>query len=81
MNQGITFTVYSDEKRNRKNFSFDIILEFLQKNEWTETGITQRLRALNLFLGDIYNEQLIVKGIIPAALITTCPHYLPSSWH
>jgi uncharacterized circularly permuted ATP-grasp superfamily protein len=66
--------------RNRKNFPFDIIPRILTKNEWTEveTGITQRLRALNLFLGDIYNEQLIVKeGIIPAALITSCPHYLP----
>jgi uncharacterized circularly permuted ATP-grasp superfamily protein len=41
----------------------DIILEFLQKNEWTEveTGITQRLRLI--FLGDIYNEQLIVKKV------------------
>jgi uncharacterized circularly permuted ATP-grasp superfamily protein len=42
-----------------------------------ETGIAQRLKALNLFLEDIYNEQLIIKeGIIPAALIA-CPHYIP----
>jgi uncharacterized circularly permuted ATP-grasp superfamily protein len=52
MNQGITFTVYSDEEQGiERIFPFDIILEFLQKTEWTEveTGITQRLRALNLF--------------------------------
>jgi uncharacterized circularly permuted ATP-grasp superfamily protein len=46
-----------------------------------ETGIAQRLKALNLFLEDIYNEQLIIKeGIIPAALIATCPHYIPEDY-
>jgi uncharacterized circularly permuted ATP-grasp superfamily protein len=56
---GITFTVYSDGTRNRKNFSFDIIPEFLQKNEWTEveTGITQRL-DLNLFLTSTMSNSL-----------------------
>ncbi|SDW13741.1 circularly permuted type 2 ATP-grasp protein [Flavobacterium degerlachei] len=81
MNQGITFTVYSDEDQGiERIFPFDIIPRILTKNEWdeVETGIAQRLKALNLFLEDIYNDQLIVKeGIIPAALITSCPHYMP----
>jgi uncharacterized circularly permuted ATP-grasp superfamily protein len=39
-------------------------------------GIKQRLKALNLFLKDIYNEQQIIKdNIIPAALIASCPHF------
>jgi uncharacterized circularly permuted ATP-grasp superfamily protein len=81
MNQGITFTVYNDDDQGiERIFPFDIIPRILTKQEWNEveTGIAQRLKALNLFLEDIYNEQLIIKeGIIPAALIATCPHYIP----
>ena len=35
------------------------------------------MKALNLFLNDIYGEQNIIRdGIIPAKLIATCPHFL-----
>jgi uncharacterized circularly permuted ATP-grasp superfamily protein len=41
-----------------------------------EVGVAQRLKALNLFLKDIYNQQNIINdGIIPASLIVSCPHY------
>ena len=80
MNQGITFTVYGDDNQGiERIFPFDIIPRIITKIEWAEieTGIKQRLKALNLFLEDIYNEQLIVKdGIIPASLIASCPHYI-----
>lgn len=80
MNQGITFTVYSDDNQGiERIFPFDIIPRIINQKDWeeVETGIAQRLNALNLFLEDIYNEQLIVKdGIIPAALISSCPHYI-----
>lgn len=80
MNQGITFTVYSDNNQGiERIFPFDIIPRIITKNEWIEieTGITQRLNALNLFLEDIYNGQQIIKdGIIPASLIASCPHYI-----
>lgn len=80
MNQGITFTVYSDDNQGiERIFPFDIIPRIITQKDWeeVETGIAQRLKALNLFLEDIYNEQLIIKeGIIPAALISTCPHYI-----
>jgi uncharacterized circularly permuted ATP-grasp superfamily protein len=79
MNQGITFTVYSDNEGIERIFPFDIIPRIITSAEWEniETGIKQRLKALNLFLKDIYNEQLILKDkIIPAALIATCPHYM-----
>ena len=78
MNQGITFTVYNDDVGIERIFPFDIIPRILTAAEWEhiETGIKQRLRALNLFLKDIYSNQQIVKdGIIPAELIVTCPHY------
>src|SRR5688572_30593368 len=78
MNQGITFTVYSDDAGIEKIFPFDIIPRILTSTEWDhiQQGITQRLRALNLFLKDIYSEQKIIKDrVIPAELIASCPHY------
>ncbi|MET0393611.1 MAG: circularly permuted type 2 ATP-grasp protein [Chitinophagaceae bacterium] len=78
MNQGITFTVYSDEAGIEKIFPFDIIPRILTGDEWNhiQQGITQRLRALNLFLKDIYSGQQILKdNVIPAKLIASCPHY------
>lgn len=80
MNQGITFTVYSDNNEGiERIFPFDIIPRIITQKDWNEveTGIIQRLKALNLFLEDIYNEQQIIKeGIIPATLISSCPHYI-----
>ncbi len=80
MNQGITFTVYSDQNEGiERIFPFDIIPRIITQKDWSEVelGIAQRLKALNLFLEDIYNDQLIIKeGIIPAALIASCPHYI-----
>ena len=80
MNQGITFTVYSDDNQGiERIFPFDIIPRIITQKDWleVETGIKQRLLALNLFLEDIYNNQNIIKdGIIPASLIASCPHYI-----
>lgn len=78
MNQGITFTVYSDDAGIERIFPFDIIPRIITGKEWehVEKGITQRLKALNLFLKDIYNEQQILKDkVVPASLIASCPHY------
>lgn len=78
MNQGITFTVYSDNEGIERIFPFDIIPRIITGQEWDhiEKGLQQRLKALNLFLKDIYSQQQILKdGIIPASLIASCPHY------
>ncbi len=79
MNQGITFTVYNDDAGIERIFPFDIIPRVLTGNEWKniEDGLKQRLKALNLFLKDIYNEQNIIRDkIIPGELIASCPHYM-----
>ncbi|HTJ13037.1 MAG TPA: circularly permuted type 2 ATP-grasp protein [Dinghuibacter sp.] len=78
MNQGITFTVYSDDQGIERIFPFDVIPRIIPGREWDliEQGIQQRLKALNLFLKDIYsNQQIIHDRVIPAALIASCPHY------
>lgn len=79
MSQGITFTVYSSGEGIEKIFPFDIIPRIITASEWDfiERGIKQRLRALNLFLKDVYHQQFIIKdGIVPMELIYSCPHYL-----
>jgi uncharacterized circularly permuted ATP-grasp superfamily protein len=79
MSQGITFTVYSSGEGIEKIFPFDVIPRIVTASEWDfiERGITQRLKALNLFLKDVYHDQFIIKdGIVPIDLIYSCPHYL-----
>lgn len=52
MNQGITFTVYSENEEGiERIFPFDIIPRIITANDWDflEKGIAQRLKALNLF--------------------------------
>ncbi|MBL0136458.1 MAG: circularly permuted type 2 ATP-grasp protein [Chitinophagaceae bacterium] len=78
MNQGITFTVYSDDAGIERIFPFDIIPRIITSAEWAkiESGIKQRLKALNLFLKDIYHDQQILKDkVIPPWLIGSCPHF------
>ncbi|WP_242082504.1 circularly permuted type 2 ATP-grasp protein [Aestuariivivens sediminis] len=79
MSQGVTFTVYNDNEGIEKIFPFDIIPRIITSNEWQkiDKGIKQRLKALNLFIKDIYHEQFILKdGIISSELIYACPNYL-----
>jgi uncharacterized circularly permuted ATP-grasp superfamily protein len=79
MSQGITFTVYSSGEGVEKIFPFDIIPRIITGQEWDyiENGIKQRLKALNLFLKDIYSEQFIIKdNVVPVDLIYTCPHFV-----
>lgn len=79
MSQGITFTVYSSGEGIEKIFPFDIIPRIITAKEWKyiEEGIRQRLKALNLFLKDVYNEQFILKdGVVPVEMIYSCQHYL-----
>lgn len=69
---GITFTVYSDGRNVDRTLPFDLIPRILDRREWrrTEEGLKQRMRALNLFIGDIYGAQRIVRDkVFPAALL------------
>lgn len=79
MSQGITFTVYSSGEGIEKIFPFDIIPRIITAAEWQhiEKGIAQRLKALNLFLKDVYYNQFIIKDrVVPAEMVYSCPHYL-----
>jgi len=84
MTQGVTFTVYSSGEGIEKIFPFDVVPRIIKALEWKhiEDGIKQRLKALNIFLKDIYHQQFIIKdGIIPAKLIYSCPNFLREMMH
>ena len=69
---GVSYTVYNEQKRVEKIWSFDIIPRIINIKQWDvlQTGLTQRVNALNLFIGDIYSEQKILKdGVVPRFLI------------
>jgi uncharacterized circularly permuted ATP-grasp superfamily protein len=79
MSQGVTFTVYSSGEGIEKIFPFDIIPRIITAPEWDhiEKGIAQRLKALNLFLKDVYHTQFILKDkVVPVNMVHSCPHYL-----
>ncbi len=78
LSQGITFTVYSNDEGIERIFPFDVLPRIITALEWEhiEKGIKQRLKALNMFLHDVYHDQEIIKdGKIPAALVASCPHF------
>jgi uncharacterized circularly permuted ATP-grasp superfamily protein len=71
-NQGITFNVYKDGAGVEKIFPFDLVPRIIPANEWEtiETGLVQRITALNLFCHDIYHQQRILQEkVVPAELI------------
>ena len=52
----------------------------MSHSEWTriEAGLKQRIRALNLFLDDIYGPQHILNdGVVPRELVMTAKTYRP----
>ncbi len=78
--RGITFTVYSDASNTERVIPFDIIPRIIAAQEWQtlSAGCTQRIRALNAFLHDVYHERDIVRaGIIPEAQILANECYQP----
>ena len=79
---GITFTVYNDEDGAMidRSWPFDIIPRIIPKSEWDsiEAGLIQRVKALNLFINDLYNDQEIIKdGVFPAEVLKDSKNFRP----
>ncbi|WGS87132.1 circularly permuted type 2 ATP-grasp protein [Methylomonas sp. UP202] len=80
LEMGITFTVYSDEGNIDRAWPFDIIPRLIDFQEWRgiDAGLRQRLRALNHFIDDVYNERRIIQdGVVPAELIASSSNFRP----
>lgn len=77
-NEGITFIVYGDEAAGERIIPIDCIPRIMAHAEWKhiESGLDQRLRALNHFIDDVYNEaRIIADGVIPTDVVRDCPQY------
>lgn len=80
MTAGITFTVYTEAGNIDRAWPFDVVPRIIDGREWerVERGLMQRLRALNLFISDIYNEQKIVKdGVFPLEVLQDSKNFRP----
>ncbi|HXA13296.1 MAG TPA: circularly permuted type 2 ATP-grasp protein [Mycobacterium sp.] len=74
IDQGITFSLSGQERP----FPLDLVPRVISAAEWSrlERGITQRVRALEMYLDDIYGEQNILRDeLIPRRLVTSCKHF------
>ena len=77
-NEGITFAVYGDEEAEERTIPVDCLPRVVSGADWRhlEAGLTQRLKALNLFLDDIYgNARIVHDGVVPVDMVRGCPQY------
>jgi uncharacterized circularly permuted ATP-grasp superfamily protein len=81
LNQGVTFSVYSDDRGTEKIFPFDVLPRMIDAAEWEtlEAGLEQRIVALEHFVADVYGEQrVLAEGIVPRELVLGAKYYLPA---
>jgi uncharacterized circularly permuted ATP-grasp superfamily protein len=72
LNNGITFTVYADNAGTERIFPFSLVPRIIETREWNmlSRGLEQRIRSLNMFLRDVYDEARCVRdSVIPADLV------------
>src|SRR5690606_14734995 len=77
---GISFTVYSEAGNIDRQWPFDLIPRIISSKEWAAAskGLEQRLRALNSFIHDVYNDGLIFRDkVVPRELIMDSGNYRP----
>lgn len=77
---GITFSVAGDEAGTERLIPFDLIPRIIPADEWQrlDAGLKQRVRALNLFIHDIYHGHDIVRaGVVPAEQVFLNAQYRP----
>jgi uncharacterized circularly permuted ATP-grasp superfamily protein len=80
LHQGVTFSVYKDARGTEKIFPFCLIPRLIAAPDWArlQRALEQRLRALNLFLDDMYAEQkILAAGVVPKELVLGAAGYLP----
>ena len=76
--EGISFTVYGEAEAQERIIPIDCLPRLLSSANWRliESGLTQRLTALNLFLDDVYNDaRIVADGVIPTDVIRGCPQF------
>jgi uncharacterized circularly permuted ATP-grasp superfamily protein len=80
LDQGVTFSVYADQRGTEKIFPFCLVPRIVSAPDWAalERGLRQRVQALELFLDDLYGEQRILRdGTLPADLVLASRAWFP----
>ena len=78
LNEGITFSVDGEEGGQERPIPIDLLPRLLDATTWEhiERGLRQRLKALNLFLADVYGpSRCLTDGVVPVDLVRGCPQY------
>src|SRR5437762_1465990 len=78
LHQGVTFSVYGDSRGTEKIFPFCLLPRLISGTDWArlERGLQQRIRALGMFLDDIYGEQkILASGLVPAEMVLGAASY------
>ena len=76
---GVKFGIYKNNTFHEQLFPFDAVPRVIGKEEfdYLERGLKQRVKALNLFLKDIYTEKKILKDkVVPVEFIYASSGYL-----
>ncbi|WP_051215346.1 circularly permuted type 2 ATP-grasp protein [Granulicoccus phenolivorans] len=79
LDQGVTFD-YAGEERA---FPLDLVPRIITADEWDviESGVAQRVKALEAFLADVYGREgsslprVVEAGLLPARIIRNSPHF------
>ena len=77
---GITFAVYGEAEATERLIPFDVIPRVLSAAEWKflRGGLEQRVKAINLYINDVYGKRDILKaGIVPEELVFQNPVFRP----
>jgi uncharacterized circularly permuted ATP-grasp superfamily protein len=77
---GITFAVYGDAESTERLIPFDVVPRILTGGEWAtlSRGLTQRVRAINAFLNDVYTRREVLRaGVVPEDLVYRNPAFRP----
>ena len=77
---GVRFGVYKKGTFKEQRFPFDSVPRIIPKKDWDylEAGLQQRVKALNMFLWDIYHDKKIIKdGIVPEEFVYSSKGYMP----
>ncbi len=77
---GVKFGIYKNNEFKEQLFPFDMIPRVIDNGEFNylEKGLKQRVKALNLFIKDIYSDKHIIKdNVIPEEFIYAGSGYLP----
>jgi uncharacterized circularly permuted ATP-grasp superfamily protein len=80
LNQGVTFSVYADSRGIEKIFPFCLVPRMVSAADWAhaERGLEQRVRALGLFLDDVYGAgRILEEKPVLRELVLGAKHHLP----